>query len=56
MAKIIIEINADTYYNYHAIHEVARTIENDWDTDMEKYKVDKEIKGKHFTAHIKTVK
>ena len=56
MAKISMGINADTYDNCDAIHEVARTIENDWEDDQEKDKVDKEIKGKHFTAHIKTVK
>ena len=53
MAKIIIEINAESYYNYDALHEIVDTIENKWDTDLEEDKVDKEIKGKHFTARIK---
>ena len=56
MARIIIEINADSYYNCDALREIVYTIENKWDTDLEEDKVDKEIKGKHFTAHIKTIK
>lgn len=56
MARIIIEINAESYYNCDALHEIVYTIENKWDTDLEEDKVDEEIKGKHFTAHIKNVK